>query len=415
MTPVTVVSARGPRYPDGFSLLVVLLWLILLLPVLLLIQTRVADHITSSVDVEGQLHSLVLAGNGIEYARALLPRLDLDRTLVGVDGSAGGQRGEWRNPVSFGEARTLDISKWRHTRDDGLPHDGNRLLLPAGFPLEGGGKFYLRFTNNPEESPYSDRDRVVVVRSMGVVPIRFRNPLLPWTRNNTVLVEAILRQERTFEVPAAITIFASRGEFTWEGSSFRVDGEEAPSLLLLGDDRLQVLSDLQTSVRADQRSLFRSAMDPAWSVDSEKYRTVPDRVVRYSEFWSHFQEQLPVHAAARSEGLHYFPDGAVLSESFEGVLVAQGNLRLQDEFHLTGLLIHLGGGAVEMADRSKVEGGVWMSDLDLTGTLARGRTIGLKLSGSARVRYAPDAIESALHEFPPTQLSWRILHPEMQR
>ena len=62
--------------------------ILLLAPTTLFLHLNVSTHWRMASDVESQLHSLVLADNGIEYARTLLPLVELNPLLLGPDGNA---------------------------------------------------------------------------------------------------------------------------------------------------------------------------------------------------------------------------------------------------------------------------------------------------------------------------------------
>ena len=132
-------------------------------------------------------------------------------------------------------------------------------------------------------------------------------------------------------------------------------------------------------------------------------------------FWRHFQDQLPIFADGLSSGLAYMGQGGVLDGQFTGVLVARGDLTVQGQGRIEGLLLHLGGGALALQDRGEVLGGVWMSNFESSGAILQSLPLSLRVSDSAQIRYSRAAIESALACFPPTQLGWRILFPEMQQ
>ena len=60
--------------------------------------------------------------------------------------------------------------------------------------------------NNPGEAATDDRDGVVLVRSMGIASAK-RSGIFGGVRNNVTLVEAVLRQENVFDLPAALVLF----------------------------------------------------------------------------------------------------------------------------------------------------------------------------------------------------------------
>ena len=94
-------------------------------------------------------------------------------------------------------------------------------------------------------------------------------------------------------------------------------------------------------------------------------------------------------------------------------MIARGDLFLEAGALFRGLLIHLGGGQLILRERSQVEGGIWMSNLQPQGNRLNAGPLELSLSDEAAVNYSLEAIQSGLSYFPPTQLGWRLLFPEM--
>ena len=366
--------------------------------------------------VETRLYSMVLAQNGIEFARGLLPLVDVDPLLSGPDGSfSGTDLAEWRNPLPFAEARRMDPESWTSGRDDGLPYRGLDQLLPNGYSDPGGGRFYLRFSNNPEEPPHQDQDGVVLVRSMGVAPFSLRNPFLASIRNSVTLIESRLLQETAFRLRSALTLAGDDGDFHWTGSQFLLDGghrEPAVRLLSLGGDGLgaEFLQNLSTA----QASRIRgSGPEPSLQDSTGAYRDDPrHRSLFQAGFWRHFQDHLPTLSPAA--GIVHLPEGGTLSGEVSGVVVARGTLTLRGDVRFRGILLHLGGGSVILKDRARITGGLWLSNLHVDGDTISGGSLSLHVSDVAAIRYDADAVRMALRSFPPTQLGWRLLFPEME-
>ena len=138
----------------GFSVLTVLLWTMLLATLAAVLHLRLHAHLRQTRDMRLQLYSFLMAENGLEYARTLLPHLELDSLLKGLDNSHSGvSAGEWRNPMSYQQAVTIDPTRWHPDNDDGIPFYDGELLLPGGYQGASDGYFFVRFSNNPEESP----------------------------------------------------------------------------------------------------------------------------------------------------------------------------------------------------------------------------------------------------------------------
>ncbi len=171
----------------GFSLITALLVILLVTTLGWGLIFRILRQWEMATQVKSQLYGFVLAENGIEYARTLLPHLNLNSLLVGTDGlPCEGLSGEWRSPMSFAQSLRVDPATWNSPCEDGLPaHDGEA-LIPRGYQAEG-GHFFLRFSNNPEETSQIDEDYIVLVRSLAIVPDRVRSPFLPSLKNPVAL------------------------------------------------------------------------------------------------------------------------------------------------------------------------------------------------------------------------------------
>ena len=147
---------------------------------------------------------------------------------------------------------------------------------------------------------------------------------------------------------------------------------------------------------------------------TKTYQSSPALARTFSAtFWAHFLESLPgfVFESGR-RGLRYLPQGGTVNSRVDGILIARGPLILAGQAKLTGLLIHLGNGALELRDQAQIVGGVWVSDPDHL-TEPDPTPIELHLGDEVEVIYDREQIERALWLFPPTQLGWRIIAPEM--
>jgi hypothetical protein len=280
-----------------------------------------------------------------------------------------------------------------------------------------GGHFFLRFSNNPEETSQIDEDYIVLVRSLAIVPDSIKSPFLPSLRNSVALIEARFRQEKSFSLPSPLTLFGDSGNFQWEGDLFEVEAPTESGISLVSLSSSTLLQDLTDSLSPGQlQSILGQSAPPSIEDATPLYRN-DLRFGRLfsSEFWSYFIDQLPKFADSRKGGITFWPDGGVLSDSLSGMLIVKKDLILNEDASFRGLLLHLGEGKLTLSERSEVVGGVWMSNLDSSGTNLKSRPIWFEMSGNAALRYSQPAISEALALIPPTQLGWRILFPETVR
>ncbi len=410
------IGARRKELESGFSLITVLPWIVLLGLVALLLHLRLLGHLESLPASERQLYSLVVAHNGIEYARSVLPLLELNSLLKGQDGRhAGTNVPEWRNPLPWSRARTTDPARIRLTPDDGLPWGPPEIELGAHHRLAGNGHFFIRFSNNPEEPPDEDRDGIVVVRSLGVAAGRLPNLSLGRVVHSTSLVEARLRQERVFQSPSAVTLLGESGRFQWEGEDFEIRGGVRAAISLVAPGvGPQLEGDLAGSLSEAQRSRIGGRQIRAWADETAVFSVHPHWKRLFStRFWEHFEQHLPEFSEPAIPGLRFLPAGGELQGRFHGVLVAQGSLRLTGTARVRGLVVHLGGGIVALEDEAQLTGALWMRASNGSATGAVSGRIRLRIAGNARIIFDSRAMSEALWLLPPTQLGWRILFPEM--
>lgn len=164
-----------------------------------------------------------------------------------------------------------------------------------------------------------------------------------------------------------------------------------------------------------QKELFRGkGGNPSLEDASLHYQQNGFGGIFKPEFWRHFESRLPDFADNPPSGIVYFPSGGDFSGEFQGVLVAKGNLTLLPDASIKGLLLHLGGGKL-LIQSAQIRGGVWMSDLDCSTDPSSSRQLKLRMEGAARLNYDSALIKKALAYFPPTQIGWRILFPEMEQ
>ncbi len=400
---------------SGFSFVAVLFMILLILSLSVYLSLLMANESNLTSSLDSQLYSLVLAENGVEYARSLLPHLDLNRVLAGPDGKHSGTSArEWRNPLSFDLARDMDPTTWSPTCDDGWPAYGGTLLLEKSYAAAGGGHFYIRFSNNPAELAAEDTDGVVLVRSMGVTHAT-RTGFFHSSRNNVSLVEAVLRQEKVFDLQAALVLFGAGAKFEWPTEGFEFDGGSLnPAVATVGGS--QILHDLLNSLAPGQELCFRGA-DGAPSIQDTTSSYTASPIYRWvfdTRFWDHFQDQLPAFTDTEAPGLRFYPNGGGITGPFEGFLVARGDFTVTGA-SLKGVILHLGDGRLTLGADAVVKGAIWMSnnDSDAEGHMTH-QPLDLKLIGSVSVVYDSGAVRRSLTLLPPTQLGWRILFPEMK-
>ena len=395
-------SCPQPQNRNGLVLITTLLLLLPLTLLLLVAHERVTHRVRVSRDLERQLYSLTLAANGVELVRALLPAMDLGEMLSAVGSSA-----ENRNPVPRSVALSTRLSELDSLVTSlELPGPDNCCGISTAVS---DGRVLYRLSNNPEAAD-DDRDGIVILRSMGVAQAQPWH-ILPTVLNCVTLVEARFRQERTFDLPAAILLFGASGRFNWSGDRFRVLGGEAPAIAVVSTTASTLTDQVVDSLRGREEVLVTSQSEVEDVTETYQSSAALAKTLS-ATFWAHFLESLPgfVFESGR-RGLRYLPQGGTVNRRVDGILIARGPLILAGQAKLTGLLIHLGNGALELRDQARIVGGVWVSDPDHL-TEPDPTPIELHLGDEVEVIYDREQIERTLWLFPPTQLGWRIIAPE---
>ena len=392
--------------------------LIILLTVLAgLAFLQANQQLKLAADVEAQLHSTVMAENGVEYARHILPYLEIDELLSGADGEfCDSEEPEWRNPMLLDLARKVRVGNWAPQCDDGF-----LAPMPNSLSTEDRSSFLVRFTNNPEEAGMVDTDHIVIARSMGIVPEKISTVFAPEIKNCVTLLEVRLRQEVLFSIPSPLTIMGDSGAFEFDGTEFVVEGGDSYAVSLVAVANDGMLNDFVTALSLEQLQAIRGrGEDPSVTAGDEYHTSKVYSRLFETSFWRHFKGHLPGFAdpfqgQQQEDGLFYLFDGGVLEGTFSGILVAQGDLILSGDTKIDGLLLHLGEGQLTLRDQAEVQGGIWLCNLDHSGDELRSEVVSLRLSGSCRINYAPESILNALQSLPATQLGWRIIFPEMEQ
>lgn len=398
--------------PNGWVLLTVLIIMTVFAGAAMGLHLQMKRYWELDRNVEGQMYSSILAENGIILARHLLPHLEVEDLLSGRNGIFETSiSGAWRNPVPPDAAVTMDPSSYQLQNDDGLPFFGSQTLMRSGYAAEGGGFFFIKFSNNPEEPPDRDEDGIVLVRSLGVVPpARFTRSV-----NHTTLLEARLRQERPFLVKSPLTFSGGSGEFQWTGEDFRiVPADHAPvAVVLAGPSDLR--EQLEESLEGIPRFLFSEA-DTVLEDQTEVFAGGPGRHILDPAELAHFRANLPRHAESLPPGasgrcLLHLPDGGIVSGDFDGLLVLEGDVRIAGDSRIRGVVAHVGSGSLELSDRAAVRGGIWM--MNPPGLEQGAGAVRFAVSGQASVVFDRDEVKEAQRCLPATMLYWRILFPEM--
>jgi hypothetical protein len=393
----------------GFVLVAVLLAILLMAGLGLLIHEQVVATVETSRQVTLELQALSLAQNGIRVGRRLWAAMDAARLLEGPDGRIDCPG--MRDPADFEAARRLDPENWQAPCDDGFALESLRRFQP----MPAGGFFAFRFSNDPdEELPGEDRNGVLVVRSLGLMPDRRCGR--PGCANHLSLVEATLRKEYAFDVLSAFTPAGASLNVEWPQGEAPIR-TPTPWFSLLGSGSNGMAAVLHEVLETSENQPAKP--DPV--VDANPlYRDDPNRSrIFQAGYWSALDEGLrnlepPSFETPIADGLYYLPDGGVLAGRYSGVLLARGDLVLHAGSEFRGLLIHLGTGRLTVRSGADLKGAVWMSNFSEGPDGPREGPLDLHVEAAVTIHYDRETLDRALGLLPPTLLGWRIVFPEMR-
>jgi hypothetical protein len=396
---------------NGFILITVLLTLVLISSLLSLLLVQVSSERSIVGATYAQLHGFQLAENGIVFAAQKLRFESIDRILKGPDGTWGTdyQKG-WRDALSKPAARQFAGEPWLPNPDDGI------LFSPEEKPYfqSGSGYFTVRCTNNPEESPDSDSDRIVIARSIGMAPARSTNRWFPQIRNHVCSLEAKLRKERVFFPENPMTILGNGGSFLFEGNEFLIESPDERGIGLISSPGSNLRDLLMNSITPDQQQCISGwAQDPPIADLSAAFQSHSDlsRIFK-SKFWDSFKENLPDFSeedCSFTERIHFLDGDSEIDGPCRGVVVTKGHTVVSENALIQGILIHLGDGSLELKNNAVIEGGIWLTNLDISEEQVHFLPLDFAIRDKARITYDAEQIEKALSCFPATLLTWRIL------
>lgn len=402
-------KGRSGKEVEGLGVIGLILWTGLLVFLLLILQLQVANLASSTGGLDSQLNSFVLAENGLEFARSVMQALEPEQLIAGRDGVIDGSyRSGWRNPLSFAAARQLDREdSLVSSPDDGFPWDPGTGRLRARLRM-GSGEAVIRFSNNPEEAPDQDRDGELMVRSMGIAP-----SLAPlWSSfgqrlaHQVTLLEARFRHSRYFRAPVPLLLWNADVDFEGEPS---LVGKTASLIGCVRTDLDSASQQIQ-QLRAELAPYLETPGSAIQDLTAE-FRADPHRGRMFQEgFWESLLSQLPLFIDERIESrIFYLADGGVLSGSWEGLIVSSGELLLEPDFKLSGLLLHLGPGELRLSAGSRIQGAVWKIS-GHPGSPAR-----IILEETAGIEYQEGQVAAAMKALPADLTGFRIIFPEMRQ
>ena len=112
------------------------------------------------------------------------------------------------------------------------------------------------------------------------------------------MIEARLRQERSFLLTSPLTLFGDRASFQWQGELFSIQGEEEFAISIVSVSESHLLPELLESLTVAQGERIQGhGIHPSIRDAAPLYRTHPIyRNLFNVGFWNHLLHQLPAFA-----------------------------------------------------------------------------------------------------------------------
>jgi hypothetical protein len=393
-----MICLRNYMNESGSALILALLALTLLSLLGLFMSLSATTGVQISDNYESQMQATYASLAGINHARALLRGLDLNDLLKGPDGAydasapyiAKARSFEFRNPVSFLKALTLDIvdpsSGVAGVSDDGVISTGlyngiqgielipgTGILQEAPNPYGSGtipiSRYFVKVSDNsgeaseiagdPANNPFVDGDGIVIVRSLGIaktIPDAAGSIL---RRNSMALFEARFKRRSTWDLGSALMVLGSQTSAAFSGA-FEISGGSLPGIGTIdtvpGD---LVFPDLTIRAAAGTGGEITGGGEPSPSIRdiTGQVRSNPDQRLLLSPayLWDFIYNQARGMADNFCEGNQSWPEGGApdlgtydASKPWNApgqdpkITVVQGDLQIGGNLSGSGLLIVTG-------------------------------------------------------------------------
>lgn len=479
---------RAPE-EEGFALLISIIVLALFFLIGLYSAMNATTEIRISDNYESEIQARFAAYAGLDHARAAVRGLDFDDLLKGPDGIYDNEAGYlaqardlgFRSPIAWSVARSLDVLD--PSRDvNGLPDDGllntgqyqsipGTILIPrTGIALNapnphGSGpiitaRYFVKVTDNngeaselakdPQDNPFVDGDRLILVRSMGVAPTMREYSGATAHNNSVVVLEVRFKRRSTFDLDAPLlvhgTAVQSSSAVMFEGNSFSIRGgagnpgigtldadksdavdpaaqiaaqvAPAQSDNIQGSGSAPSIQDLTAAIGSDPEKALLLDKNYLWNFTRYRVLQFADVLYQGSQEWTgsnapdlgYYDPSLPPNAPGQRPRVTLVEGDLVIggSTSGGGLLVVTGKLSTGGEFRFNGLILLVGGGDLDAGGTAwNVTGGIYVANIyDSNGSLNWG-TARLSMRGTSALVFDRRMIGMAISLIPPAQVGFR--------
>ncbi len=475
-------ECRGSSCEKGAALIITMLALFLFTVLGLYMALNATTGLYISDNFESRLQATYAALAGLNHARALFPGLAIDDLLKGPDGTFDKSASyvkransfSFRNPLPPEKALSLSIedplNEVKEIPDDGLINTGfyggvkGTELIPitgigmdAPDPLNPGSKilsrYFVKVTDNNGEaseiegdlsdSPFSDGDGIVIVRSMGVAKTIPGITGSVARLNSLAVFEVRLKRPSTWDLGPALVVLGSAvsaafgGECNIDGGVFPGIGTidtiphdaMAPSHIIYAaaegrgtitgggypTPSIQEISGLLGS--NPDHSLV---LDPRylWDFVYDRVPGAADTIFNESQNWSEgsapylgsFNHTKPPSAPGQDPIVTVVNGNLQVSGGLSGggVLLVTGDFSISGPFAYNGLVLAIGSGNLTLDGSGEgIIGGLFISNIERhQGEIVFG-TPGLSIRGRSRLSAHSDVVKMAVGLLPASQISFR--------
>jgi hypothetical protein len=470
--------ARLLRDERGSALLLALLVLAIFSLLGLVMTLEAVTGLLISDNYESRIRAECASIAGINHAQALMRGLSNDALLRGPDGSFDGDLSylekaagyAFRNPLPIVAAQSLDIADPEADLAD-LPDDGliNTGSYPGSdgialIPLSGiaqkyskpgsaeeivASRYLVKVTDNngdasekeadPGESPFTDGDGEVIVRSMGLARTFSDFTGTVPRKNSVVVYEGRFRRFSVFDFGSALLVVGS-GVLPSFSGAYEIDGGSSPGIGVIdadGADMAQSIGSvpLGDGVISGAGLSSPSILDltPQAAADPERSRILD------AQFLRDFVESAPAFSdnyfvgdqswgPANAPDLGRYDPAKPLSAPEQdpkvtlvqgdlemrgdlaggGLLIVTGAFRCLDACRYDGLILVIGSGhSIVDTVGPGISGGLVVANLVVDNAMSGFGSTAFSFRGSSRIRADSGAVEAALSLVPPVRTGFR--------
>ncbi len=467
---------------SGAALLLALLVLSLLSLIGLFMSINATTGVQISDNYESHVQATYAALAGLNHAKVLLCGLGLNDLLRGPDGiysanaayRAEARSYRYRLPLPLSTALILDISD-PLPGVSGIPDDGmfstgvynnipGTMLIPVagismaapdppGMGVIPTSRYFVKVSDNNGEvsemagdandDPFTDGDRVILVRSMGIARTTSRAGASAGRRNSVVVFEARLKRLSTWTLGAALIVVGNQLQPDL-GGSFEIDGGDSPGIATIdpvpedevfpdqilraaasgsgeisgGREPTPSISDISAQIRRNRD--HRLLLDPDYLLDFVRNQSprIADSYFDGNQDWTAgnapyfgaYNPALPLNAPDQDPKITVVNGDLQVAGNVSGggLLIVTGRFSCQGSFVYDGLILAIGAGDLNIAGANcEIRGGLYAANMTETAGETSFGSPRIAIGGKSRIVSNRNAVEMAVGLIPPSQISFR--------